>query len=494
MSSKRINRRTFLGNTVALGAAAYANSAAYAPKDERQYSGKSAKSYKEPARELPGREFDVVIAGAGTAGAVAAIAAARQGAKTALIELKGYPGGAVTEGGTTLHSFFNIHQPFPGAQKRQVVRGIPQEIIDRLIKIGGTTGHGVMIAGHRDSHCTVVDTELFKLVTFELMADAGVYACMNTLLVDAIMNGPHVEGVITESRAGREVFYAKSFIDCTGYGDLAAFAGADYTEPNDYAVANSIGMGNVDVDKIYQYLKDRDAINEAARGRRSGKEDQIIRIQGQYAKMPDGFHQEAREIGLQSATTTVYDNYLMFVKPNLKLPVSPTDRDAVSKAELELRKRQLRTLELYKKYFPGCEKAFIARTAPRLSIRRGRLISCDYDITHEDVIEARHFDDDVFVFSYHDDGRFKVKNGGTYGIPYRALLPKDIENLLVAGMLITSDRRAHQSTRNTVNCMCQGQAAGTAAALCAQKNAATRDLKYANLRKALEKENVYFEA
>jgi hypothetical protein len=184
----------------------------------------------------------------------------------------------------------------------------------------------------------------------------------------------------------------------------------------------------------------------------------------------------------------------MFVKPNLRLPVSPTDRDAVSKAELELRKRQFRTLELFKKYVPGCEKAFIARTSPSVVIRRGRLISCDYDISHEDVIDARHFDDDVFVFSYHDTFNYKVKNGGTYGVPYRALCPKGIENLLVAGMLITSDRRAHQSTRNTVSCMAMGQAAGTAAALCAQKNKGTRDLRYADLRQALIKGGVYFES
>ena len=126
--------------------------------------------------------------------------------------------------------------------------------------------------------------------------------------------------------------------------------------------------------------------------------------------------------------------------------------------------------------------------------RRGRTITCEYDITHEDVIEARHFDDDVFVYSYHDQNGLHVKDGGTYGIPYRALIPRGIENLLVAGMLITTDRRPHQSTRNTVNCMGQGQATGTAAALCALKNKSTRDLKYGDLRDVLAKDNVYFES
>jgi len=486
-----MNRREFSKSGLMLGMGFMAGSANGGPARSQ---GPSGDYYEEPVKKLPVRKFDVVVAGGGTAGVLAAIAAARQGAKTVLIEMKGYPGGTVTEGGTTLHSFFNIWKPFPGVKKRQVVRGMPNEIVERLDKIGGWAGFGDMKFGHRDSVNTVIDTELYKLVTFEMLVEAGVYVCVNTLLAGAIMGGSRVKGVIAESRSGREVFYAKSFVDCTAYGDLAAFAGADYTEPNDYDVANSFGMGNVDIDKIFKYLDDHDGILEYAEGRRSGQDDRAVRVQGKWAVMPDGFREEAGKIGLQSATTTVYDNYLMFVKPNLRLSVSPTDRDVVAKAELELRKRQLRTLDLFKKYFPGCEKAFIARTAHRLNIRRGRLITCDYDIKHEDVIEARHFDDDVFVYSYHDMGRYKVKNGGTYGIPYRALRAKGIENLLVAGMLITSDRRAHQSTRNTVNCMGQGQAAGTAAALCAQKNKGTRELSYALLREKLVKDGVYFES
>jgi hypothetical protein len=486
-----MKRREFTKSSLILGVGLMAGPAEKGPSSPRILS---EDYYEEPGKKLPARKFDVLIAGGGTAGVVAAIAAARQGAKTVLIEMKGYPGGTVTEGGTTIHSFFNTWKPFPGVKKRQVIRGIPNEIVRRLEKIGGWCGFGDMLVGDRDSTNTVIDTELYKLVTFEMLVEAGVYVCVNTLLVDAIMDGSHVRGVITESRAGREVFYAKSFVDCTAYGDLSYFAGADYTEPNDYKVANSFGMGNVDIDKIFKTLADHDGIKEHAVGRRSGIDNVTIRVQGNFKKMPDGFSQEAINIGLQSATTTIHDNYLMFVKPNLQLSVSPTDRDAVAKAELELRQRQYRTLELFRKYFPGCEKAFIARTAPRLNIRRGRVITCDYDITHEDVIEARHFDDDVFVYSYHDQNGLHVKNGGTYGIPYRALLPKGIENLLVAGMLITSDRRPHQSTRNTVNCMGQGQATGTAAAICALKNIETRDLKYGELRDALNRGGVYFES
>jgi len=185
---------------------------------------------------------------------------------------------------------------------------------------------------------------------------------------------------------------------------------------------------------------------------------------------------------------------MMFIKVNFKMNVSPSRRDEAALAEVELRRRQATALELMRKHVPGCERAFIARTSPSFSIRRGRLIACDYDIKLSDVLEARHFDDDVFVYGFHDSApRLKVAGGGTYGIPYRALRPAGIDNLLVAGMMITSDHEAHMSTRNTVSCMGQGQAAGTAAALTAMRNRGTRELAYADLRKALEKDNVYFE-
>jgi hypothetical protein len=451
--------------------------------------------YTEPARELPVREFDVVVAGGGTGGVVAAIAAARRGARTILIEMKGYPGGTVVEGGTALHSFYNLWKAFPGVEKRQVVRGIPQEIIDRLLDAGATSGHAEMSVGYDyDSVCTAIDTEMYKLVVFEMLEEAGVFVCVNTFLAGAIMEGSRIKGVITESRSGREAIYAKAFVDCTAYGDLSAYAGAHYTEPNDYEVANSIGIGGVNIESYYRFLQDCDAVSHYSEGLRDGVPGKIVRLDAHYGRLPEEFRDEATKIGMSFVTTSVHDDYFMFIKLNVKMPVSPTSRDAATKAELELRRRQAKAVELFRKYVPGCEKAFITRTSPSLCIRRGRLIECDYDITHEDVIEARHFPDDVMAYGFHDFApRFQVKNGGTYGIPYWALLPRGIDNLLAAGMLITSDQRAHMSTRNTVCCMGQGQAAGTAAALCAARDCGTRELPYAVLRKALERGGVYFE-
>ncbi|MFC1766527.1 FAD-dependent oxidoreductase, partial [Planctomycetota bacterium] len=160
-----------------------------------------------------------------------------------VIESKGYPGGIAVEGGTAIHSFYNLWKAFPGCKKRKVVKGIPEEFIDRLTAMGGCTGYPEMVECYDyDSVCTAIDTELYKLLAFEMMDEAGVFVAVNTLLTGAIMDGYRLRGVITESRSGREAIMAKSFIDATGYGDLCAYAGAKFTEPNDYAVVNRPGQ------------------------------------------------------------------------------------------------------------------------------------------------------------------------------------------------------------------------------------------------------------
>lgn len=488
-----MKRRDFSRYSLLLGLGAMTGKGCSTGKDDN--TGKIKEGfYMEPSRQLPVRDFDVVVAGGGTAGVVAALAAARQGARTVLVEGKGYTGGTVVEGGTALHSFYNLWTGFPGVEKQQVVRGIAQEIIDRLVPLGGSSGHSLMYKGlNYDSVCTAIDTELYKLVTLTMLSDAGIYVCLNTFVRGAVMDGRAVRGVVAESRSGRELFTARSFVDCTAYGDLSSYAGASFTEPNDYEVCNSIGMGNVDIEKLHKFLESLDAVTQLSRGTRGGKDGQVIRVEGRAIGVSEEFGKGADEIGMSFVTTTLHDNYLMFIKFNIKLPMSPTDRDTVAKAELELRQRQFRGVGLFRKHIPGCEKAFIARTSPGLNIRRGRLISCDYDITHEDVIEARHFDDEVFIYGFHDSApRYQVKDGGTYGIPYRALCVKDIDNLYVSGMMITTDQRAHMSTRNTVSCMGQGQATGTAAALCARKECGSRDLPFDLLRDTLLKDGVYF--
>ena len=441
------------------------------------------------------QHFDVIVVGGGTGGVLAAIAAARTGAKTALIEMKGYTGGIVTEGGTALHSYFNLWKAFPGVEKRQLIKGIPQEIVDRLAKVGGTSGHCEMMQNYGyDSVCTNVDTELYKMVTMQMIQEAGVYLALNTMMCGVVKQRSKITGIITESHGGREMLYAKVFIDASGYGDLCGQAGANWSNKNDHDVCNSMAIANIDMDRYYSYLIDRNAVGDLAFGSYDGYHNQIVRLGTRSQGLPEEFTSEIRNMRIATITTTVRKDYLMFIKCDYRLPTGPLNRDEVTQAEITIRENMYRALELYRKYIPGFERAFISRTAPSLAIRRGRCIECDYDLSNDEIINATHFDDDVFVYSFHDYApRFQVKNGGSYGYPYRASCVKGFDNLYAIGMMVTSDLAAHMSTRNTVSCMAMGQSFGTAAAMCAARNIGIRALSYGDLKAQLEKDGVYFE-
>ena len=450
---------------------------------------------KESSGITSEQHFDVIVVGGGTGGVLAAIAAARTGAKTALIEMKGYTGGIITEGGTALHSYFNLWKAFPGVEKRQLVKGIPQEIIDRLAKVGGTSGHCEMMNNYGyDSVCTNVDTELYKMVTMEMLQEAGVYLALNTMMCGVVKQKSKITGIVAESHGGREMMYAKTFVDASGYGDLCGQAGVNWSNFNDHDVCNSMAIANIDMDRYYSFLVEHDAVGDLAFGSYDGYHNQIVRLGVRGRGLPEEFSSEIRKMRIATITTTVHRNYLMFIKCDYKLPTGPLNRDEVTQAEITIRGNMYRALELYKKHIPGFEKAFISRTAPSLAIRRGRCIECDYDLSNDEIINATHFDDDVFVYSFHDYApRFQVKDGGSYGYPYRASCVKGFDNLYAIGMMVTSDLAAHMSTRNTVSCMAMGQSFGTAAAMCAARNIGIRALPYADLRTQLEKDGVYFE-
>jgi hypothetical protein len=237
----------------------------------------------QPERRISARHYDVVVAGGGTSGVFAALAAARSGAKTALIERKGYVGGIATEGGCGLHSFFNLWRAFPGVEKRMVVRGIPEEFIQRLYRARGCSGHNDTLLNYQyDSDTLCVDVEVYKFIALEMLREAGVHVMLNTWVADALQESGRITGVIAESHQGREAVMGSVFVDATGFGDLCARAGARYTDPNDYEVVNSMGVGGIDIDRYFEFLRDTGSLTEYGRGPRSGRENQIIRVDGYW--------------------------------------------------------------------------------------------------------------------------------------------------------------------------------------------------------------------
>jgi hypothetical protein len=341
-----------------------------------------------------------------------------------------------------------------------------------------------------------VDVEKYKYIALQMLLDEKVDVLLDTMAVDVIREGAAVKGIITESHEGSEAVLGKIFIDATGYGDISARSGAGFSEPNDYPVVNSMGVGGIDIDKYYAFMKEGGALFEYGRGPRSGRANQIIRVDGHWGKIDPDLGKQVNDIGMSGVTTTIHDNYFMFIKFNFKMAVSPSRRDALAAAEFELRRRQQAGLEIIRKTIPGAENAFIARTASTITIRRARCIECDYDISLDEILNCTHYPDEVFSYGFHDSApRIQIKGGKTYGLPYRTMLVKGIDNLFAIGMMITSDHEAHMSTRNTVSCMAQGQAAGTAAALCVKNSfGGVRDLPYPKLYDALKLGNVWFDA
>ena len=453
-------------------------------------------TFVRSASTVSARHYDVVVCGGGTSGLFAALAAARCGAKTALAEHKGYIGGIAAEGGCGLHSFYNLYKAFPEAGKKKVIRGLPEEFIDRLTAMGGASGHNETLMNYGyDSDTLCVDVEAYKYLAGKMLVEAGVDVLLNTMVTDADVTDGHINAVFTESHEGCEALTAKVFIDATGFGDLSARAGAKLVECTDYAVANSIGVAGIDIDAYYDFLKEHGALKEYALGERSGVKGKLIRVDGNWEKLGSDFAKRAREIGMQTVTTTIHDSYFMFIKLNILLPVSPLYRDALADAEIELRRRQQEAIKLLREVIPGSEHAFITRTSPTITIRRARCITCDYDLTNEEILNATHYRDDVFAYGFHDEApSMQIREGSNYGFPLRAMQAQGCSNLYAIGMMVTSNHDAHMSTRNTVSCMAQGQASGTAAALAAAAGHDNiRDLSYAKLRDRLMKDGVYFE-
>jgi 2-polyprenyl-6-methoxyphenol hydroxylase-like FAD-dependent oxidoreductase len=440
-------------------------------------------------------ECDVIVAGGGTAGVVAALAAARNGAKTILLERNSFLGGSMLNGAGPLHSFFNLYKAFPGVEKVQVVRGIPQEIVDRMVAAGGSPGHLEQDkGGSYDSVITLIDWEIFKGVIFDMMEEAGVRMLLHVMAVETVREGNKVKGVIIEGKSGREAVLAKAVVDATGDGDVAARAGAKFIKMHGSTkIGMPFGMTNVDMPRLVKFLEEHEMVNQIVRADKDGSRiDDIIRLGFELKKIPL-FREYMDKTGIWGPLGASLHEFNYNYINGTSLPnVDTTDTETLSKAEVTLRKQVMTLSKMLREHIPGFEKAYLTWTPVSVGVRYTRVIECGHDMSLDEIVNCARFDDEVMLYGFHDMApRVMIKNGGYYGIPYRALIPNGVEGLLVAGRLITSTFEAHMSTRNTVSCMGQGQAAGTAAALAAKTGFSPRDLDVKLLRETLRSQNVF---
>lgn len=408
----------------------------------------SAASVILPERRIEvRREVDVVVAGGGAAGVAAAVAAARSGASVILLERHGFLGGTMTA--TTLGGICGLYSLVDDAPV-QMVQGFAEEVRSRLEAAGGSRGPLPWL----QTASLPYDLFILKTVLEELAQEKLLELLYQVRLTDVIASGGEVSHVVVQGRGDPFAIRARSFVDCTGDAELCALAGgeADYDAEHLQFPSAMFRMGGVDTARAAQVTRsEMHALLEEA--------------------VAVGYDLPRTAGGIYSVRDGIVHLNITKVKVDGR-PPDPLDAADLSMAEQEGRAQVRTYLEVFRRFVPGYEQAFVLDTGCELGLRETRRIRGDYVMTVEDVLEERRFDDTIGVNCWpvedHGAGR-KTKwvwlsPGGYCQIPYRALIPKGLKNVLVAGRNVSATHDAQASIRVTANCFSMGQAAGIAAA------------------------------
>ena len=440
--------------------------------------------------------FDVIVAGGGTAGAIAAIALGRTGARTLVIEQLNCLGGNFTAGimGTTWT--FND-------QEKVIVRGIPLELIDRLKKAGAVVSRDIA----KDAF-TIYDTELAKFILNDMAEECGLNILYHAFICDAILEANTVKGVIIQSKSGRQALHSKVVVDASGDADIAAYAGAPFDFPPKeklHPASLLAKFGNVDTEEMLKfYEKHPDFVGDFTHGQQYPG-FHTFRLQGEL--------QEAYDKGMLPKEWEYLKDWflLYYTTPRPReiilnmtgaTGIDGTNVWDLSRAEILSRKRLSEALECFRRFIPGFKDAYIMSTGLTVGVRETRRIIGEYVLTKDDILNMRSFPDAIATYAapiglHTTDGKDAVFNlltpGKSYDFPYRVLLPQKIDGLLVAGRCISVAAESIGSTRNMTACMALGQAAGTAAALSALQGIRPRDLDVKRLQKELIRQGAYIE-
>lgn len=424
------------------------------------------KKIVEPAREIDVvHETDVLVVGSGPGGLAAALAAARSGVQTTLVERYGCFGGNITQVGVEGFAWYRHEQTVDS-------EGIGVEFEERAKAMGAAMPEPQSI-----SHS--LDAEMFKHVADVLVEEAGVHPMLHRQFVAPIVEGGAIRGVIVESKAGREAILARRVIDGTGDADVAARAGALVRKtPREEMMSASVmfSMAGVNKQRFLEAVKAdpqtyRDWVGNGEWNiTTSGKEDDLF---SPFLRKPFKQAVKAGVIPASLATLagtwgTVSDQGDLTYLNLVFLAADGTDPDELTRGEIEGRRQAIHAVNALRHFMPGCEHAKLRNFGMTLGIRDTRKIDALYNLTGQDVREQARFEDAVGIFPEFIDGYGYLilpTTGRYFHVPYRALVPRGVEGLLVAGRCIGGDKVSHAAVRNMMCCAVSGQGAGVAAAV-----------------------------
>ena len=440
------------------------------------------------------KAYDVIVCGGGPAGIAAAVAAARNGAKTLLIEKNAFVGGCAASGLPFLN-FFNRNRV-------QVIRGVGEELVQRMQAEQAALPHILTSGGHVDS-ITMIDPEWVKICAEQMLLECG---C--ALLYDSVVCACRVENgrlctITVANKAGLTQLEAKCFVDATGDADLVYFAGGQFAQGRDgdhmtQAMSLVCRMANVDVEKV----SSRFPLSPIVTTPLGADHAYNTHVTGKLTQWNDVLR------GMQLFdhddhdfwAGTCRDGELTYVNVTRVSGLDATDPQELTQANIEARRQLRGMMHFFNDYIDGMQNAYIASTPNGIGIRESRRIVGEYTLTGEDVLEGRHFADGVCKNAYcidiHDpkgkgwNARQITSPEKCYDIPYRCLVPAQTDGLLVAGRCISATHEALGSIRIMAPCTGTGQAAGTAAAMAVSEKKDVRDIDTAALRAALQKADV----
>ena len=452
------------------------------------------KTILEPSRDIEVcREADVLVVGGGPGGIGSALAAARTGADTVLVERYGHLGGMATGGLVTIiPNLSNI-------QGEQQIAGICQELVDRLDARGaahypkkedwGSTDEELVqyyidanlawfyirddlnINRKRVLYTALFDPEIMKCELNTMMEEAGVKLYLHSWGTRPIVDGNTVRGVFIENKSGRRAILAKVVIDATGDGDLLLPAGAECDARmvpglRIAAFAFPFWIGNVDVKRLEEFRRT---------------------LPEKYAELMQDLAGRGGAAFYLKDLVKHHDGIVWFHPffPSM----NQADNDEINRVELEGRRKMLLSYEFYRDHVPGFEKSYIALSSPQLGTQGGLWVVGEYVCTTKDMTSDEIFPDTIAVFADNDNGEISARHPNVC-VPYRALVPKRIDGLLVACRAFSSEYQFNEYFNLIPHCIALGQAAGTAAALATDAGVQPRDVDRANLQKHLIRQGV----